>query len=378
MLQPVNRIYEPEADTRSYVSNGTTHFRTIDFTNFTPHPVVVVDRQNIPVILPPAPPGTNLNNPRIEIRTFYQFFGVENIREMANVINFINTKLASLGNDRKILYDTLTVEKLDSYKGHLSFTTIRKIPCKDLETVGALLDQGSGFMFTMNNKHLTTVHPESLEGKMIGNHTEFVTARPVGILIEIVDNERIIRERFTYANNNVLQVPAIQDVNRNSGVYVSYVRDVGFEKSIVDTKTMTLEEAEKELGLYRTKEEAMTNGNPELISKNLLERSKLELEELRNVASRMEAENRQLEAEYKQKLIVLESSQKEMILTLETDNKLKASEIVKLKEEVEKRKLVRDEYYETRSSDRKDASEMIKFIPAVLMGFIGAAILFRK
>lgn len=378
MHHVVKRSYTPEHDTRSYLGNSTTHFRTIDFVNMTPHQIVVLDRQNVPVILPPAPAGTLMNPARVEIRFHYQFFNTAAIREMGNAVNYINTQLSSLGEERKFLTDTLLSEQSDAFKGHLAFTSVRKIPLCDIQNAGALYDQASDFVLTWNNSHLTTMHPESMDRRMHGDHEEYVKSRPVGFLIEIVDNESTIRERFTYACNSVIRIPAIKDPTRSSGIYASTIKDVGQSVSMTDTTVYTLTEAESKFGLYATTEEARTNGNPEMIAKHMIEKTRVELMESKNRASLLEAENRQIEAGYKTKMIILEAEQKEKFLQFENENKVKTAEILRLKEEVEKRKLVRDEYYEARSSERKDSSELVKFIPAVLMGFIGAAIIFRK
>ena len=373
-----NRSYSPEVVNGTYITNSQSHYRTTDFLNLTQHQVVILDRQNIPVILPPAPSGTTMNPPRVEIRTHYQFFDQRTIQETGTHITNMNTQLEGLGEDRKILLDQINMPVTNGIRNSVSFTTVRKIPLKDIEITNLLFDQSSGYLITLDNRHLTSVHPESLEGKMVGSHDQYVKARPTGLLIEIVDNENLVKERFTFACNSVIRIQAILDPDRLSGVYVSTIRDIGQSISVTDTERFSLLEAEVRFGLYRTHEEAQTNGNPELIAKHLVERTKLELEETRNKASMMEAENRQLETKYKKKLMDQESKQKQKIFDLETKNKKKASEILRLKEEMEKRKLVRDEYFETRSQERKDSSEMIKFIPAVLMGFIGAAVLFRK
>lgn len=372
------RNYLPEVENGTYINNTQSHYRTTDFRNLTPFPVVILDRQNIPIVLPAAPAGTSMVPPRVEIRTHYQFFDQRSIQDMGGHITNMNTQLQSFGEERRILLDAINATSNDGIRNSINFTSVRKIPLRDIQVTNLLFDQSSGYVLTLDNRHLTAVHPESIEGKMVGSHEQYVQARPTGLLIEIVDNEKLIKERFTFASNNVIHIPAICDADRLSGVYITRVRDIGQSVSVVDTEKFSLIEAEVKFGLYRTHEEAQTNGNPELIAKHLVERTKLELEETKNKASLMEAENRQLETVYKKKFLKLETEQKEKIFSLEAKNKKKASEILRLKEQVEKRKLVRDEYFDTRSQERKDTSEMIKFIPAVLIGFIGAAVLFRK
>lgn len=372
------RSYEPSVVNGTYITNTQTHYRTTDFVNLSSVIVVILDRQNMPVILQPAPAGTAMSPPRIEVRTHYQYFDNKNIRDTAIHVTNMNTNIEGLGEDRKNLLETIHNSEIDGIRRSISFTSVRKVPLSDILKTGCLFDQSSGYLFTADNKHLTTLHPESNERRARGNHEQYVSSRPTGMLIEIVDNNNSINDRFTYAFNTVLKIGTVVDPDRTEGVYVTSVSDVGMSTSETNTVRYSLGEAEIKFGMYRTREEALTKGDPELISKNLLEKTRMELEEAKNKASLMESENRQLEAQKKKELMELEVTHKEKILAMEAKNKEMSSELARLKEELEKRKIVREDYYESRSSDRKDTSEIIKFIPAVLGGFIAAALLFRK
>lgn len=373
------RKYESEASTKSYSNpDSISHHRTIDFISYSRHQIVILDRQNIPVIIPPAPVGTNFSDPRIELRIRYSFFGITNINSLKTNIEYFNNIIKGTGNDRKHIYDAVTASNYDVISKHLVVTVVRSIPERDIETARALFDESSGFLFTMENQHFCCVHPESPEGKMFIDHSDYVKSRPNGLLIEIVDNEKFIKERFTFACNRVIHIPAIIDPNRPSGIWVSEVRDVGQTTSRIENSCYTLEEASTLFGLYATIEEAQTAGNPELISKAVTQENQRTIEKLKQETERLKTEAGIDEIERKKNFQALELDLKQKVLLLENEARDRTSEMLKMKEELEKRKLARDDYYDSRHSDRKDTSEMIKFIPAVFLGFVGAAILFRK
>lgn len=379
MLNVIRRNYESVPSTRNYHAPDTiAHHRTIDFISYSRHQIVVIDRQNIPVVVPPAPAGTNFSDPRIEVRIHYSFFGVPNIRQLQSNIEMFNNVSKGHGDDRKHLYDAVTATNYDPISKHLIVTTIRSIPERDIETARPLFDESSGFVFTIDNQHLHCIHPESPEGKLIGDHTDYVKARPNGFLIEIVDNENIIKERFTFACNQVLRIPTTVDPLRTSGVWVSEVRDIGQTVSRTETNRYTFEEAQTKFGLYPTVEEAQTSGNPEMISKVAFQENQRVIESLKQGTEQLRAQYAAEELERKQQFQAIELELKHKVTGLENEARERAAEMLKMKDELEKRKLVRDDYYDSRSSDRKDTSELIKFIPAVFLGFIGALVIFRK
>ena len=91
-----------------------------------------------------------------------------------------------------------------------------------------------------------------------------------------------------------------------------------------------------------------------------------------------DAEKRNLTMEHEAAMNRIAMEHKQQLNALESQAKARDEEIARLKDEIEKRKVVRNDYYESRSSERKDNSELIKYIPALLIGALGVFALARR
>jgi len=189
----------------------------------------------------------------------------------------------------------------------------------------------------------------------MNEYRELIKEKKVsGIFLELIDNENNIKSRYIYVAKQLLEIPVRKDPNRPSGVYFTKAAYDRVNDVHINPEFYSYEDSEKELGLYKTKEEANTGGNPELINKNLLAEKEKEL----------------VDAKHRLESIV--SNNKERINQLETELELKKKETAAIKEEYEEKKIKRTDYYEERSSVRKDSNEIVKFIPAVIAGAVAA------
>ena len=356
----------------SHQADTSTHNRVIDFINRTSVQIVVIDRNNIPTFLPPAPAGTNLMNPCVEVRVRYNTYGDHNLKAVYSGLEMTAATVGPLVDDRLEFYRSLG----DNINGRqvINFNStllVREIPFKDLIDARVLFDKASGFVFCVENYHVETLHPESLKGRELAGHQDYVKGRPTGTLFEIVDNQRMYKERFTFASNQVLRIPTVVDSQRPDGVYVTTVTDVGRSESTSECKRLTMAEASVQYGLYATREEAESAGNPELLVKN-------RHTELIQTFERTQAEFRQKEIELKHLLTVSEAENKKKILELESQANERALEIKKLKDQLDARRAVRDDYYDERSTAREETKEWLKVVPLVLAAFCGGALLARR
>lgn len=348
------------------------HNRVIDFINVTASQIVVIDRNNVPTFLPPAPAGTNLMNPRIEVRTRYNNYGDHNLKSIYSGIEITTAAVGPLADDRLELYksigDNITNRQCVDFNSTL---LVREIPLKDLTDARVLFDRASGFVFCVDNSHVETLHPESLRGRELTGHQDYVKGRPTGILFEIVDNQRLYKERFTFANNQVVRIPTQVDAQRPDGVYVTTVIDIGRSESVTECKRMAMAEASLMYGLHATQEDAETAGNPELLVKN-------RQTELNQNLEKAQAEFKRQEMELRHQHTVAEATSKKRILELESQASERMIEIKKLKDQLDARKAVREDYYDQRSSAREETKEWLKVVPLVLAAFCGGALLARR
>jgi hypothetical protein len=206
-----------------------------------------------------------------------------------------------------------------------------------------------------------------------------------GIFVELIDNENNITNRYMYVARQLLELPARRDQTKQSGVYfTTAVHDKDGDTNM-DPKFYSFEDAEEALGLFKTKEEAMTGGNPEFIAKTkyaeqeaALRDAQRELEKVKNDHKIAEQHRLEKMAALKHDLEEKQLYMKEKINDLEHNLEKTKKRNSELKEESDSRKLTRADYYEERSYERKDSSELIKFVPALIVGAIGMFALFAK
>lgn len=371
MQVPYRKYHPPvHGNVGTYNPDSIVHHRTIDFINRTPFHMVVVDRNAIPISLPPAPSGTDLRDPGVEVRVCYSFYAGQGYKHIRDCIEYIGNFLKDNNDERSKILEA-TIEHSNETTGGFRIIIRRHIRQQDITEYKAVYDSATDFMFCFENAYLTFVHPESKEGRNNKDLTDYVNGRPNGRLIEIVDNNKEIRERFVFSANSVIRIPTVQDKTRDNGIYVTSVIDNGMSVSDVDTKRYGFEEGSALFGLFVTREDAMTNGNPERISKlNVAEREK-ELQELKTSYAKREAE---VDAER----LEIKAMQTRHEAALEKERSDRKIEIDKLTDELNKKSAERKDHYEEKSYQRKDNSETIKIISAVVGGFIAAALLFFR
>ena len=185
------------------------------------------------------------------------------------------------------------------------------------------------------------LHPNSPEGVTDASHYDYVTNNGMtGFFVEIVDNDSSIGTRFIFTGKRLLEITPVEDINRRTGVYYHVAQNHPAAGVDIEKSYCSSDEAMENIGLFRTKDEAITGGNPENISKSELESMKLQT----------------ARAQYD-------------LETFRTENTM-------LKEKIEKVKLERDDFfnerksrrtdtYEERSAARKDSSEVYKIAAAI-------------
>lgn len=353
MQTPHRKNHDPQFGcVGGYNPNTISHHRVVDFNNMTPFKIVVVDRNSVPVLLPEAPSGTDMRFPGVEIRICYRFYGHVGYRSMIEILESLGNVLKDRNEERAKITEMMIEVNGKNIPG-FEIVIRRFISQQELQEYKAIYDVGTDYMVCVGNSYLTFAHPESREGRNNKDIDGYVKGRPNGRLIEIVDNNKEIKERFMFCTNSVIRVPVIQDVERDNGIYVTNIRDNGMSTSDIDTVRYSFEEGSEKFGLFLTKEDALTSGNPDRISKVLVAERERELQELKAVLSKQELEFDKERAE-------------------------RRVEIERLNDEIAKKSVERKDYYEEKSAERKDSSELIKIASAVVAGFAAAALLFFK
>lgn len=187
--------------------------------------------------------------------------------------------------------------------------------------------------------------------------------------VELVDNVGQYGERYISICNEVYKLVPRMDKNRLDGLYIVSSKSVNgkIQQDGVNTRFYALDTIEKELGIYKTYEMALSHGDIAGLRKKeladlehamTLDRQQFQRDKLR-YETELEDRNRKVkDLEYERGII-----QRQM-------DELKA----RTEHLIEMEKLRTKDRYERQSHDRKDASEFIRFLPTVLAA-IGTALM---
>jgi hypothetical protein len=331
-----------EADALNPDAQHSDFIITQKFMNTMNRRVVTLDRNNIPLCHREHYGGIGNGKSGFEIRTSVTFYNAmyEPSRQI-KVFGQMVANLKSLSNSSELLEEMKASfnRAVDQRLKFLSFTVVQFIPEERFLLSEAVFDVKSGVLAVINDCHSNYVHPDSEVARRQQSFMPVTQKSPRGYLIEIVDNNSEKNTRFMYTGNGVMAIPSCRDLDRPDGVYYyEYIGDDLVENS-QHAQVCSIEEAETKFGLYKTREEAMTAGNPKIMAEKAL-------------------------AVQMQELADKKASLEEMMLQhKEHEAKLKA------------RELERKDYYDERSSSRKDSSEWLKMGAALLTGFGTAALI---
>lgn len=198
--------------------------------------------------------------------------------------------------------------------------------------------------------------------------------------LELIDNDNSIANRFISVFGDLHELVPKQDENRENGIYYSrVVKSLNIDLPYsVDRKKYSFKDAEEALGIYRTKEEALSFGDIKNARKEALVELEHQINLMKSELQNKKIENDAITADNERTISDIEFSRKleeakyqERIRILEREK----AEIEHLRE-LEKN--MRKDYYENRSYERKDQSEIVKFIPYMIMGIGAVIVAFMK
>jgi hypothetical protein len=249
----------------------------------------------------------------------------------------------------------------------------------------------------ISNEQLTNniSHPFNGYDKLKERYQEISKTTGTHFSIEIIDNEELLGERYFYVADRLFKVIPFKDKTRTSGIYF-IISDFTRAEPRIDIKQYEISEAETVLGLYKTKEIALSSGDLKLARQEEIARlmhessvNKIEINKLESKHSleleRIKIEKDKADNIRKATILELESeiAQKEIENKLleaanerEKRNYEKESQLFKFAHE--QRRTIEDEYYSQKMHKRKDLSELIKTIGVIAVGVISIAAIVLK
>lgn len=219
-------------------------------------------------------------------------------------------------------------------------------------------------LFKFGEGLFEVAHPYSAPGQqaaMIEAATQVRDEHGFVFWVEIIDNDGKYGDRYLSICNNIYKIEPKTDKNRPDGLYIvsskpSHGRITSTE---VQSRTYSLDNIEKELGIYATYELAQSHGDIASTRKReQLEREHEYAREKQNWAQeRLELERENSKRDQRIKEMELERA---TIVTQMKDFKDRQEHLQEIQ------RLQMKEKYDERQAERKDASELIKFLPTIL------------
>ncbi len=341
-------------------SNNSDYKFSEYYINETSSDITIVRRNNLPILVNKAL-GSNRDKKQIIIKNVFTFRSNEQIvATINNITEYQKTydnKQEDLENIKKIL---LLNYNTDRFCSNISVVIDYPINIATIKENNVIYVPNLDLLISLGTFNVTYPHPFSQEGSAMTDYTKLIKDKKVsGMFIELIDNENNIKNRYMYVAKQLLEIPVRKDKNRESGVYFTRAIYDRLDDVHIKPEYYGYDKAESELGIYKTKEEATTGGNPETISKKELINKEQELIDAKHKLSMNDMVN-------KEKISSLEVE----IENLKKRNAVLKEEFEHKKVEIETKSMERKDHYEERSVVRKDNQEFIKYAPAVITGMI--------
>jgi hypothetical protein len=336
------------------------------YENNTNEDVVVLLRNNLPIRVPKHVTGFS-HGKTFNIKTAYTFNSHNTIIDTINGSTEILKNYSTQNEDLHLIKTAL----LNNYNNdrHTNYCCVvieRQVDLQTLKQDEVLYMPECDTLLCFRNIDLSKPHPFSENGQAISEYHKFISNRKVsGVFVELIDNENNIGNRYMYVAKQLVEIPARKDPNKKSGVYFTKAVNDKFDDIQIQPEFYDFDNSEDYLGLYRTKEEAMTGGNPDNISK--VELKQLE-QKLLHAKLEHDREKVIRDREVSELQRNLEISKLETLRAREEADRAK----VVRADAYDQRSKIREDYYEDRSYQRKDTHELIKYLPGIALGIIGA------
>lgn len=338
---------------------------SITRSNFTGQIVYMKSQNNMCVAIPPAlvmPEPHQAGS--VQTERCYNFVTGEAMLETFNLLLAQEASEYQLSPESAAILEVLKNYLKDFAPGRVPkagcFTIQYFVSASKLMNQSTFYDVETDTLFSFKKDIISIPHPNSATGLGIRQEELQKDGPNYGMMVKVIDNDDCAPYRYYYSGKNVVTVKSARDKHLASGVYITrydYSKEGNEPRFTKDV--YSFEDAKQLIGLYATIDEARSHGQPDLI----LETQKAE-------DARREAELKQLHRETDLKKVTRESdtidkkSDLEVMkailerqrLEQERVNLSMKAMVESVKDSIDVQKRYRDDYYDDRSSQRKDRS----------------------
>jgi len=368
----------------------------VEYVNFTDKTIYVQTPTNVTMAITPTTSVVNPyeSRPCLEIRTSYELLTPTAILETFEMLRSFVVNQVPFDADNGALWDALEKHyQNDSRTGsqtNFRLIIVHRVLEDAMVNQERTLLRDSNYYVTFHKEHLAKPHADSQIGMKSPEKFSPAFQDHAGVMITVVDNHQLHRLRYYYAGKQIVAVPSQLDPTRENGVYVLSASANPYGTVNKHVAFMSFKEAEERLGLYASRSEAETHGNPELLSKAAEAQARAALEQQKQELEQQKLELERTRHHLETKTIEKKSTQVDSQADLEYW-KMRNAELKEMldlqramrDEELNERKTRRDDYFTERDLQRKDKFdkkstkrkgflEKIKFGQVVLGTIAGA------
>jgi hypothetical protein len=291
--------------TTAHANNDTVN-KTVTYWNNTEYKTITATfRDNLKVVL--GKTLTSINFKGIVIKETY---GLPRrlLEESRNYITFNNSSGSDIDNWEALRAEAINaLNQRDPKFGFINYmvqlnviTLIHEDQVKDNKHIYV---DSKDIVFSINKPDDAPDHPFSDSDKTLENYKRIINSKVSYIIgIDIVDNSDTIGSRWVYMADEAVKISPRKTNDKQEGIYIF---SNSIDKDTMENVYYNLNNVDNTI-LYKTKEEALTQGNPGLLEKKkiskLEKKLKKEKAELELERTRRQNEAKEMELEHNRKL----------------------------------------------------------------------------
>lgn len=334
--------------------------QSISLLNFTDKPLYVKTQGNAPFVLMPIRGKIqgSISQPHIEIKVTSGVKTNQDFSETLQLANQILTEKIPTSLESKKLFgkiqSNIESEAVISRHYGIEDANYFTIMEHDVLADGFSFIRECNLLLSFERSIVFEHHPQSNESWTAPDIRDYEESRQAsGNMIRIIDNDNLRDKWYYFSAKQVVEVTASQDRTKDSGVYFTQLLyENGANR--IETEFMSFAEAEDRLGLYTTKEAAITNGNPEHLVSAEEARYKVQLEN-----ARREIEVLKQEADAQRTRHDIEISRIKFDAAVKKE-KLEMS-ATERKDKLEEKSSKRKDSFDKKEKKRKNKAEKLSF-----------------
>jgi len=402
------------------------------YTNYTTRMIYVKNQGNAVFAIHPERRAVSNHAPHLEIRITYHVRCSDSMLATRDLVTSMLNEGVTVSKEAdcivKCIQEYIRVNQDRSLLNNFTFVKVIRLPEEELNIADKCYVRELDLVASAHKHGMLSAHPNSNEGFSQNNlDAARIAHTHGGVMVTVVDNKHEVPMYFMYAGKQIIEIPTIVDHKRDSGVY-SWVSTKGKTDLVPNQAFMTVQEAREKLGLYASRYEAESNGNPERLLEAEEARLKSELKHKEREIQVSKHDN-QLEMLQEEKLTAMtktfqamlnvsnaaleeairrqndtmetlmkamQEAQKESFARRDLERKdlyaqreasrkdyygendlVRKDELERMKAEYDRKEKKRKNHYEKQSTLMKVVSEGVKLLPGILLG-LGAVFMVQR